>query len=322
MKQYYVENLYGLDDITDFFRVIRSDVKTDSRGKQYLDVLLGDRTGEIAAKKWDVEPAEEETFRVKVRPGVIVKVRASVGEWMGAAQLKIKRIRPMVESDVIDMEDFVRAAPEPPQEMFDYIRAKAESITDEDYRKVSLALLDENREALLYYPAAKSNHHSIRSGLLWHVKRMLALGEKCCEVYEGLERDLLICGVIIHDIEKLREMDADEMGLVTDYTFEGQLLGHLVMGVRTIDRLATELGISKEKAVMLEHMMLSHHYEPEFGSPKKPLFPEAEVLHHLDMIDARLYDFEDTLKGVQPGSFSDWVRSLDGRRVYKPEYKE
>jgi 3'-5' exoribonuclease len=94
------------------------------------------------------------------------------------------------------------------------------------------------------------------------------------------------------------------------------------MGVRTIDRLASELGISDEKALMLEHMMLSHHYEPEFGSPKKPQFHEAELLHHLDMIDARLYDFEDTLKGMVPGAFSEWVRSLDGRRVYKPEYRK
>jgi 3'-5' exoribonuclease len=176
MKQYYVENLVGQDEITDFFRVLRADVKTDSRGKQYFDLLLGDKTGEISAKKWDIEPAEEETLRTRIRPGTVAKVRASVGEWMGSAQLKIKRIRAMADSDVVDMEDFVKAAPEPPEEMFSFIRGRAESIEDEDYRKVALALLDRNKDELLYYPAAKSNHHSIRSGLLWHVKRMLALG--------------------------------------------------------------------------------------------------------------------------------------------------
>jgi len=90
-----------------------------------------------------------------------------------------------------------------------------------------------------------------------------------------------------------------------------------LMGVRTIDRLADEIGLSYEKAILLEHMMISHHYEPEFGSPRKPMFPEAEALHYLDMIDSKLYDFEDSLEGIIPGSFSDWIRTLDGRRIYK-----
>jgi 3'-5' exoribonuclease len=89
------------------------------------------------------------------------------------------------------------------------------------------------------------------------------------------------------------------------------------MGVRTIDRLTDEIGLSNEKAVMLEHMMISHHYEPEFGSPRRPLFPEAEALHYLDMIDSKIYDFEDSLAPVIPGKFSDWIRTLDGRRIYK-----
>ena len=95
------------------------------------------------------------------------------------------------------------------------------------------------------------------------------------------------------------------------------MLGHLVMGVRTVDRLAEEIGLSEEKAVLLEHMMISHHYEPEFGSPRKPLFPEAEALHYLDMIDSKLYDFEDNLEHIIPGKFTDWTKTLDGRRLYK-----
>ena len=143
------------------------------------------------------------------------------------------------------------------------------------------------------------------------------LAEHCCEVYTYLNKDLLLAGVIIHDIEKLNEMLADESGIVSEYTFEGQLLGHLIMGVKTVDRLSKELGISEEKTVMLEHMMLSHHYEPEFGSPKRPMFPEAEALHYMDMIDFKLYDFESNLEGVKPGNFSEWIRTLDGRRLYK-----
>ena len=96
------------------------------------------------------------------------------------------------------------------------------------------------------------------------------------------------------------------------------MLGHLVQGVKYVDRLAEELGIDKEKAIMLEHMILTHHYEPEFGSPKKPLFPEAELLHYLDMMDAKMFDMEAALAATKPGEFSDRVWTLDNRKLYKP----
>jgi 3'-5' exoribonuclease len=156
-------------------------------------------------------------------------------------------------------------------------------------------------------------------GLLYHMERMVMTAERVCEVYGNLNRDLLVAGAILHDMEKLNEIEADTMGIASGYSFEGQLLGHLIQGIKTIDRLAEELKIDKEKAIMLEHMILSHHYEPEFGSPKKPLFPEAEMLHYLDMIDARMYDMQETLEATQPGEFSDKVWTLDNRRLYRPK---
>jgi 3'-5' exoribonuclease len=309
-------DLIAGEEVTEFFIVKRAEVKTGANGKQYFDILLGDKTGEVSGKKWDVDGAEEEGLsRYKI--GDIVKVRGQITEWNGSPQVRISRIRRASDSDILDMADYLKAAPESPDAMFAYIHGRAEKIKDDDFRAVALTLLDRNKDRLLYYPAAKSNHHAIFAGLLYHVKRMLMLAERISEVYTSLDSDLLATGVIIHDIDKLAEMDADENGTVREYTFEGQLLGHLVMGVRTIDRLAAELGLSNEKAVLLEHMMISHHYEAEYGSPKKPLFPEAEALHYLDMIDSKLYDFEDALAPVTPGAFSDWVRTLDGRRLYK-----
>lgn len=170
----------------------------------------------------------------------------------------------------------------------------------------------------MYYPAAQKNHHAQLAGLLYHVKRMLMNGDKMCEVYTKLNADLIAAGVILHDIEKLNEIESNELGISTGYSFEGQMLGHLIQGIKTIDKLAEEVGMPKEQAIMLEHMILSHHYEPEFGSPKKPLFPEAEILHYLDIIDARMFDMEDAVKGVQPGEFSDRVWTLDNRKIYKP----
>ena len=316
MKNTFIRDLNIGDEVTDFFITKRVEIKTGSNNKLYFDVLLGDKTGDIAGKKWDVEGSEAEALE-RYKTGDIIKIKALVNEWNGAPQLRIAKLRPLSEKDVIDRADFIRSAPEPPEKMYDYLVSKAESIGDEDFKAVALTLLEREKDRLLYYPAAKMNHHAVYGGLLFHIKRMLMLAESLCAVYASLSRDLLITGVVIHDIEKLNEMSADSSGVVSEYTFEGQMLGHLVMGVRTIDRLADEIGLPAEKAVMLEHMMISHHYEAEFGSPKKPLFPEAEALHYLDMIDSKLYDFEENLAAVRPGKFSDWVRTLDGRRIYK-----
>ena len=316
MKTYFIQDLNIGDEIIDFFMIKRAEVKTGVNGKQYFDILLGDKTGELPGKKWDVEGPEEETLS-RYKAGDIVKIKAQVNEWNGAPQLRLLKIRPQTENDVIERSEFVKAVPESPASMYEYLLDKANSIEDEDFRNIAVTLLERNKEKLLYYPAAKVNHHALYGGLLFHTKRMLMLGENLCEIYTSLSRDLLITGIIIHDIEKINEMLSDNSGVVSEYTFEGQMLGHLVMGVRTIDRLMDEFGFSEEKAVLLEHMMISHHYEPEFGSPKRPLFPEAEALHYLDMIDSKLYDFEDSLSVVAPGKFSDWIRTLDGRRLYK-----
>ncbi len=170
----------------------------------------------------------------------------------------------------------------------------------------------------MYYPAASKNHHAEFGGLLYHMKRMLMTGVRVCEVYTNLNRDLVVTGVIIHDIEKINEIESNELGISPGYSFEGKMLGHIIQGIKTIDRLTLEMDFPREKAIMLEHMILSHHYEPEFGSPKKPLFPEAEILHYLDIIDARMYDMEDALVATQPGEISERVFTLENRQLYKP----
>ena len=150
---------------------------------------------------------------------------------------------------------------------------------------------------------------------------MLMAGLRLCEVYTILDKDLVAAGVILHDMEKLREIESNEYGMSPGYSTEGQLLGHIVQGVRELEKITAELDFPREKALMLEHMILSHHYEPEFGSPKRPMFPEAEVLHYLDILDARMFDMEEALKGVEPGAFSEKVWTLDGRRVYRSMYQ-
>lgn len=317
MKETYINQLRADAEIQDFFLVKSIAVKIGSNKKQYLDLLLADCSGEVTAKKWDVADTELPSL-CEIKDGDIVKVKAQVTEWNGMKQLRILRIRKAVGQDALEMIDYIKAAPEKPEEMFSYIKNAVDIMMDAELKTLCTRLLDKNRERLLYYPAAVKNHHAELGGLLYHMKRMLDMGEKACLVYENLKRDWVVCGVIIHDMEKLNEIEANEMGVASGYSFEGQLLGHLVQGVKSIDRMAEEIGIDHEKAIMLEHMVLSHHYEPEFGSPKKPLFPEAEMLHYLDMIDAKMFDMKQALEGTEPGTFSDKIWTLDNRRLYRP----
>lgn len=317
MKETFINQLASDAEVQEFYLVKSIAIKLGSNKKQYLDLLLGDSTGEVTGKKWDVADTELPSL-AEIKAGDIVKVKALVTEWNGLKQLRVQKIRRAVEQDGVSMEDFIRSAPEKPADMMAYLEAAVDAMADEQLKALCRRILGDNTDKLLYYPAAMKNHHAERSGLLYHLKRMVAMGERYCEVYPNLDRDLVVTGVLIHDIEKLNEIESDETGIASGYSFEGQLLGHLVQGVKTISRLAEELGFSHERSVMLEHMILSHHYHPEFGSPKRPMFPEAEILHYLDIVDARMYDMEEALTATEPGGFSEKVWTLDNRKVYKP----
>ncbi|MEE0741680.1 MAG: 3'-5' exoribonuclease YhaM family protein [Emergencia sp.] len=317
MKQFYAADLRGKSEITDFFMVKSAGIKTGANKKQYFDVLLSDKSGEVNSKKWDIADSEMEMLAA-VKEGDIVKVRAQVTDWQGQTQLRIGRIRMSNQEDGLDISDYIKAAPEKSEEMYDFLYQVAEEMKDDDLRRLCTRILSDNREKLMYYPAASRNHHAEYGGLLYHMKRMMMTGIRVCQVYTSLNPDLVAAGVLFHDIEKLNEIESNEYGISPGYSFEGQLLGHLVQGVKLLDKLGEELDVPKEKILLLEHMVLSHHYEPEFGSPKKPLFPEAEVLHYLDILDARMFDMEDALNGVEQGEFSDRVWTLDNRRLYKP----
>jgi len=316
MKETYISELKVESEIQDFFMVKSIAIKIGANKKQYLDLLLGDSTGEISGKKWDV--ADEEVPALsEIKLHDIVKIRGSVTEWNGLRQIRVMRIRKSINEDVFELSDFIKSAPEKGDEMYSFVIGKANAIKDEDLKAICVNFLGRNKEKLLYYPAAQKNHHAELGGLLYHIKRMMITAEKICEVYSNLNKDLVIAGVILHDIEKVNEIDANELGIASGYSFEGQMLGHIVQCIVEIDKMAEELNTPKEKAIMLKHMILSHHYEPEFGSPKKPLFPEAEILHYVDMIDARMYDMQEAIAATEPGGFSERIWTLDNRKLYR-----
>lgn len=290
----------------------KKELKETTGKKLYADLVLLDQTGEVNGKIWETT---EEYFQ-SLQLNILYYVNAKVESWKEILQLNINKMRPADPEDQWEIGSFVPSAPLPAKEMLDEIYGYACKILHPEIKKLVLALLDRKRDKLLYWPAARSLHHSVRSGLLYHLVRMARTAEMLKHVYTDIDTDLLYAGVLIHDLAKIGELESDPLGF-SEYSKEGQLLGHLLMGVKEIETTGRELGISDEVILVLQHLVASHHYEPEYGSPKKPMFLEAELLHHIDMIDARVYDYENALRNVEKGGFSDPVWSLDKRRLYK-----
>ena len=288
--------------------------RTSSNGSKYLDMTLGDVSGEVNAKMWDGTAAA---------PGVgkVIRLRGMMLEYNGKPQLRVDKFRLALENDKFDMSMLMPCAPEPPQNMMDYILNRADAIVDKELKALVLLRLEQAGDKIYYYPAAQKLHHAERSGLLHHTSTMLRTAQALCEIYPQLDGDLLAAGVILHDLCKLEELSADEMGVVSEYTVEGQLLGHLVQGVSALGRAAEKLGTRKELVLMLQHMILSHHDLPEYGSPRRPMFPEAEVLHIIDLLDARMFEMDYALKNTAPGGFTERIWSLE-RKLYKREGAE
>jgi 3'-5' exoribonuclease len=294
-------------------KTVDSKVPNNSNTNKYLDFNLGDVTGDINAKLWECNEELENKFK----QNTLVKVKGSVNEWRGKLQLKIEAIRLVEEKDEVKIGDYVAVAPYSPESMYDDILNYLSKINNIDIQNIVTNILSDNEVKLMYYPAAKSNHHAVKSGLLFHTTTMLKAGEKLGEIYTFLNMDLLYAGIILHDIGKIYEMDASELGIVSTYSVEGQLIGHIVQGIKMIETASIEVKASKEVSMLLQHMVLSHHYEAEYGSPKKPMIPEAEMLHHLDIMDARMYDINKALGDTEEGKFSERIFSLDNISVYK-----
>ena len=299
------------DDRFEGYLIVRSaEQRASANGKNYLDMTLADKSGSINAKMWDgtVQPP---------LAGSIVKVRATGNEFNGRMQLRVEKIRVAESRDQVDMSALIPCAPRDPNEMLGEVVRAADHIADPDLRRITCELLDSAGDKLLTFPAAKQMHHAERSGLLHHTTTMLRAANAIMSVYPQLNASLLIAGVIVHDLAKIDEMDADTLGLVSDYSVDGKLIGHIVRGVVNIQLAAEKTKANPGKALLLQHMVLSHHGIPEYGSPLAPKFPEAEVLNTIDTLDARLYEMDEALSRAIPGGFSEKVWGLDNRQLYR-----
>ena len=294
------------------------EVKKTAKGIPFLDLILTDSSGEIGAKLWDYK---EDLHRC-VQPNVLIKIRGSISMFNDAQQLRIDKVRAVLDSDGVRIEDFVPSSDYSGEAMYEIIFDEVNRFENAQLKLLVINVLEQNREKLLYWPAAFKLHHSMRGGLLYHTLSILRLAQAVAEVYPSIEKDLLFSGVILHDIAKLQEFDVSEAGVVSGYTVEGTLIGHLVKGAMVIEKIGEELGIDKELLTLIEHMLISHHGEPEFGAAVRPMFLEAEILSQLDLMDARIYEITQAVSEVPSGEFTPRQWALDNRKLYNHGLKE
>lgn len=309
----FMENMVPGDEVEGFYVLKSAFLKTTAAGKPFLSALLGDRTGTMDCKVWDysgpVGAAPEDL-------GKVVKIRGLVSEFKGAPQLTVSRIRMATPVDQYDVSNLVPVAPIDKNAALLQAKDLISTLTDPDYRRIAETMLDRHWQAFQSIPAAKSVHHSFLSGLLMHTVNMLQAADFFAKLYANIiDRSLLLTGTLLHDFAKEQEFVFSELGIVTDYSTRGQLLGHLVMGAQEVRELAQELGTPEEKSLLLQHMILSHHGEPEFGAAVRPMCAEAELLSEIDLIDSRMEIYAENLSGVPVGSFSGRIFSLE-KKIY------
>lgn len=295
------------------FMLVKScEKKTTQKKTEYLDMVLSDSGGEIVAKLWDYSPAKCDVFP----SGTIVKVKGSIDVWNNSPQLKVDKIREANFADDVKMEDLVCSAQYSGEEMFKELEDTARNFDNADISKIVIYLLNENKDAVIGASAALRMHHTMRSGLLYHTLSMLRVGKALCSVYPFLDKDLVYAGIIIHDLGKTNELKYNDAGIASEYTPRGNMIGHIIGGAVNIAMAGEKLGIDPEIVMQLQHMVISHHGIPEFGSPIPPMFPEAQVVSTIDKLDAEMFEMLSALGGVEKGQMTNRVFGLD-RKLYK-----
>ena len=319
MKDIYIADLANFDEgrlFDGFFIVLAKQQRTTKPNKPYLNLILGDKTGQLEGRVW--EPGDPRIAR-EFDKGDIVKARGSASRFDDRLQMKIDQLR-LATTGEVDKSDLLPSTTYDVADLWRQLLGFVESFTNPDLKLLLTTLLDDPVLAQAYReaPAAKQLHHAWLGGLLEHVISLLTLADRVAPHYPILDRDLLLTGVILHDIGKLRELSW-EIGF--EYTVEGVLLGHIQMGValaeKTIDSLP---GFPPKLRLLVLHMILSHHGKLEFGSPKLPMIPEALALSFLDDLDAKMQavqgEFDKCIReGKGPEEMTGKVWALDQRQL-------
>jgi 3'-5' exoribonuclease len=319
MKDLYIADLSALEEgrvFDGFFLVLLNQQRTTKNNKPYLNLILGDKTGQLEGRVWD--PGDPRIAR-DVERGDVVKVRGSVSRFDDRLQMRVEQMRRATEGEA-DRMDLLPATTLDVGALWQELMGFVESFKDAHLKQLVMTLLTDPALAQAYReaPAARQLHHAWLGGLLEHVVSLLKLSDRVAPHYPILHRDLLLTGVILHDIGKVQEL-AWSAGF--EYTVEGILLGHIQMGIALVEKAIEKLpGFPPRLKVLVEHMILSHHGKLEFGSPKLPMIPEALVLNFVDDLDAKMQaiasEFEKSARdGKAADELTGKVWSLDQRQL-------
>ena len=317
MKSPYVSELQPNQVVTATFLVQHKDIRQKKTGEPYLSLVLGDRTGDIDAKMWDNVAEVMDTFE----RDDFLKIRGLLQIYQNRLQLTVHRLQKQPEQEV-DATDYFPASSRQPDEMFAELQAIIAGIRNPYLNALLRGLMDDQDISRRYRmaPAAKSIHHAYLGGLIEHVLSLCGLAKLVAAHYPDVDLDLLLTGVILHDIGKIYELSYDRS---FSYTSDGQLLGHIIIALRLIDDKARMIpGFPVKLRTLLEHMVVSHHGELEFGSPKVPVFPEALLLHHLDNLDSKFETMRAFLAKDRfvDGCWTGFSNSLERSMLKKDKY--
>jgi 3'-5' exoribonuclease len=317
MKSPYIRDLEPNQIITGVFLVHHKDVRQKKSGEPYLSVTLADRTGELDAKMWD----NAHEFLTAFERDDFVRVKGLMQIFQNRPQLTLHKIQSVIDSEV-DFADYFPASTRDRDEMFQELGSFVAAMTNPHLKALLEAVFADEALALAYRtaPAAKTVHHAWLGGLIEHVLSLCHLAKFTAAHYQDIDFDLLLAGVMLHDIGKTRELNYTR-GF--SYSTEGQLLGHIVIGMAMVDEKLRQVpDFPAPLRDLLMHMILSHHGELEFGSPKVPMFPEALLLHHLDNLDSKmecvrgLVERDRLIEGVWTGYSSALDRSMLKKRKF------
>ena len=317
MKPQYLKDLKAADHLNNIpFAVLKSERKLAKNGKEYADVTLGDKTGSILGRIWSEK--FESTMIDTLREGMVVNVTGQVTEYQGKLQIVVTTITP---STSFDDEDFIPVSTRNIDEMYQELHSYISSVQDQGLKTLLLNIFGDAdlSEKFKKTAAAMKMHHAYKGGLLEHVLEVLAFAMPMIELYPPANRDLVVAGVILHDIGKVEEIVWKNLAI--EYSTKGRLLGHMAIANEIIDRFKPQ-NFDASCEALLKHIILSHHGKLEYGSSVLPATIEAKIVSLADESSAKLRGYKVLIDGAteQSGDFSEYSRSIE-TAVYLKEFK-
>jgi 3'-5' exoribonuclease len=307
-----IKDYSPLDEATLVVRLSDVQIKKTTTNVDYASLLAFDGTDLVEAKIWNFS----DELREKLKNGEVYVAVGRMKDYQGKMQFNISDIRLITEEDNIDTSEFYEYAKIDIHELQNAIESYINQIDNQILKEVTVGLIKKHYVNYFWYPAAVNMHHNYYSGLAYHCYSMLTLSDTYLKLYPFLNKSLVYSGVILHDLGKLIELSGPKG---TEYTKEGKLLGHITIGVNEIYNIAASLGYqNSEEIINLSHIILAHHGQLEYGSPKEPMTPEAVLIHFLDFCDSKMAALEKEIKKVNKGEYTTPVLAFDRRSFYIP----